>query len=179
MRVYDYLTKYIKIIKWHFSLPQIIWDGADMEPHGAHFLSEVQNETTYDLSLDQKVKFKVILLPKNLFMILDEMEDPFMATNEQNIRLFQPKITPNESPLGCDLNNLKLHWSKIKKVEIQIGDQVHKPFQNDKILADVEMPEFTNFEKELFPADVDTVTDEILLNIKLAKEGIEMNKIHK
>ena len=75
------------------------------------------------------------------------MDDPFLATNEENIRLYQQKAIPNESPLGCDINNLKLHWSKIKKVEIQIGDQIHRPFQNDKILADVEKPEFMNFTK--------------------------------
>ena len=118
------------------------------------------------------VKFKVILLPKDLFQTLDEMDDPNMASKQANLRLFQQKSGPNKNPLGCDFDNLKVSWNKIKKAEISIGHKVYKPFQNVKMLAKVEKPEFMDFEKELFPADVTIVVNDLLLDIKLAKEGL-------
>ena len=93
-----------------FRIPLTAWNdmGMDFEPHNSHFLSQLESQESIDIPLDQKVSFKVILLKKDLFQKLDEMDDQFMPSKEANIRLFQRKDQPNATPLGCDLGNLKI-----------------------------------------------------------------------
>ena len=145
----------------------------DFEPHNSHFLSQLESQESIDIPLDQKVSFKVILLKKDLFQKLDGMDDQFMPSKEANIRLFQRKDQPNATPLGCDLGNLKVSWSKIQKIEIKVGHQIYKPFANNKIVARVEKPEFMDFERELYPASTDALVNDILIDIKLAEERLK------
>ena len=171
-------NKNYKIINWHFRLPEVAWDGdgMDFEPHNSHFLSQIQNHETFDLRLDEMVRFKVLLLPRNLFQMIDEMDDDQLASNQLNLRLFQRKESPNPSPLGCHLDGLKLCWTKIKNIQIQIGNQQYRPFENNKIVAKVEKPEFMNFERELYPANTESTMNDIQVDIKLAQERRKMIK---
>ena len=146
--------------------------GMDFEPHNSHFLSQIQNHETFNMKLDEVVRFKVILLPKNLFQMMDEMNDQFLPSKEANLRLFQRNEGQNENPLGCNLEAMKLCWSKIQKIQIQVGQQQYRPFQNDKILAKVEKPEFMDFERELYPASTEDLMNNILIDKKLAEERI-------
>ena len=158
-----------------FRLPLVAWEdgGMDFEPHNSHFLSQIQNHETFNLKLDQVVRFKVILLPKQLFQTLDEMDDPFLPSKEANLRLFQRKEGENNAPLGCNIEGLNLCWTKIQNIKIKIGSQEYHPFENNKILARVEKPEFMNFERELYPASTESVMNDILIDIKLAQERVE------
>lgn len=155
-------------------LPLLAWEdeGMDFEPHASHFLSQIQNHETFNMTLDQVVRFKVLLLPKNLFQKIDEMEDDSLPVREQNLQLFQRKEGQNQSPLGCNLEAMNLCWEKIKKIQIQVGQQQYRPFENNKIMAKVEKPEFMNFERELYPANAEFTMNDILVDRKLAEERI-------
>ena len=158
----------------HFRIPLLAWeeDGMDFEPHNSHFLSQIQNHETFNMKLDQVVRFKVVLLPKNLFQKIDEMEDEFLPAREHNLRLFQRKEGQNQTPLGCNLEGLKMCWTKIKNVQITVGQQQYRPFENNKIIAKVEKPEFMNFERELYPANTEFLMNDILVDVKMAEERI-------